>query len=379
MKKVAILFKETRGHDHRTGIVRGVMRFAMTSTPLRVHCVPRDSAAMQDPESWDADGIIAEVTSSDLADTLERLGKPIVDISGSREAPGRPQVVPDNVQVGRLAAEHFLGRGFRHLAYVGDSRRADAGHRGRGFAQVLRKHGLGFDFIDHAAVKEKVSHNLWEPAAEYVDWVKGLTRPLAIFAYNDLAALYVADACDAAGLFVPQEIVVLGVNNDESVCRMRLIPLSSIDVAFEKIGFEAAALLHRLMAGRSGRASPVRIPPVGVVTRQSSDIFAVDDPHLATALRFISDHLDQPTLVRDILRVVPLTRRELERRFQAGVRHTPLAEIHYRHVDRAKVLLSTTNLSVSLVAKAAGFGTTRQFMTVFKRHVGLTPSAYRKQ
>jgi LacI family transcriptional regulator len=191
--------------------------------------------------------------------------------------------------------------------------------------------------------------------------------------------LQVVEACRLAGLRVPDEVAVVGVDNDDLFCGLARPSLSSIIVPAERIGFEAAAVLERLLAGAKAPRNPRLIPPAGVVTRQSSDVLAGGDPDVTAAVRFIRDHGHRPISVEDVLRAVPVSRRSLERRFRALLGRGLGEEIRRAHLQRAKDLLAATALSVTEVAGQAGFAGVHYLSRVFRQETGLTPTAYRRQ
>jgi len=202
---------------------------------------------------------------------------------------------------------------------------------------------------------------------------------VALFACADVWGLQVVEACRLAALRVPEDVAVLGANNDDVLCELARPSLSSVMVPAEQIGFEAAALLKRLLAGAKPAKKPLLLPPPGLITRQSSEMLAIDDPEVAAALRFVRNHSHVPVRVKDVLRDVPVSRRALERRFHELLQRGLGEEIRRVHVERAKQLLATTERAMAEVADQAGFSSQQQLSRVFRRETGMTPGTYRRK
>jgi LacI family transcriptional regulator len=203
--------------------------------------------------------------------------------------------------------------------------------------------------------------------------------PLAVMALNDHVAIEVLEACETAQLRVPERVAVLGVDNDQLVTNLTSVPVSSVDSSRERIGYEAAALLDRLIDGQPKPREPILIPPAGVVTRTSTDILAVPDADVAIAIRYIWAHACEPISVNDVAAETSLSRRRMQDLFLRHVGHTISDEIRRRRVDHAKRLLAETQTKVGLIANQSGFGSAERMSKVFKQVVGLTPHAYRER
>jgi LacI family transcriptional regulator len=206
-----------------------------------------------------------------------------------------------------------------------------------------------------------------------------LPKPVGVMACRDDQGLRLLDACRRAGVLVPDQVAVLGVDNDDIQCHMATPPLTSIDLNPEHVGYEAAALLERLMDAKPPPAGPVLLPPRAVVMRQSTDVVAVDDPEIAAALQYIRRHACDGLRVAELLARLPLSPSVLERRFRALLGRSPKAEISRVQLERARQLLAETDLPLDAVAEKAGLRDARYLCDVFARKTGMTPGAYRKQ
>jgi LacI family transcriptional regulator len=297
----------------------------------------------------------------------------VVDCAYDLDGAPFAQVGFDARLIGRVAADHLAQLPGRTFASVGGETPAGRAVR-EAFAERLRERGLdataappGFN---DPYVEEPAS------AAAAVEWLRSLPKPVAVFASHDALAHRLADACASAGLRVPEEVAILGCLNDEFLCTNANPPLSSVSVPLPALGHEAACVLDALMAD-SPSPGRVELPPLGVVTRQSTDPAAVADPDLATALRFIREHRADRVGVDDIAAACGLSRSSLERRFRAALGRGPLAELLRERVEHAKHLLAETDLAVKEVARAAGFHDTRHLGVTFRQRVGSSPAKYR--
>jgi len=356
--------------EYGRGVLRGIASYLRERGPWSIFLEQRELGAAL-PEwirGWDGDGII---TRSDDA-RIARSGLPTVGLYDRAEDRLRlPMILNDNLAVGRMGARHLADRGFRHLAYYGVRRERWSELRLAGAGEVAR--AVKATFAVHA------SGGTWESAQERLKrWIASLPRPLGLVAANDLHGLRALDACRRAGLAVPEEVAVVGADDDAEVCELSDPPLSSVTFHPERVGFEAAALLDRMMLGRAAPAEPLLVPPLGVSARQSSDILAIDDAEVARALHYIRRHALEGITVEEVLAEVPLSRRVLEHRFRRRLGRTPKEEIQRLRFEKAKSLLATTDLPLARISERLGFHQPAYLSAAFRREAGVTPSAYRR-
>jgi len=376
--RVAVLVDTSTGWGRR--LVRGIGNYVRKQGTWYVWIMAGgQSPQVRLPTAWRGDGIIARVASHAYARHVTQAGVPVVNVSAIQlKGVDLPRVATDVRAVGRLAAEHFLDRGFRHFGYVGPRQRSYVESHYQGYVRALAEAGCqctpyspgpgaGVQAGWHARQKDLAR------------WLKQLPRPVGVLTWATELAQEVVDVCQQAKLLVPEQVAVLAADDDELLCEMSNPPLSGITLSSERIGYEAAALLERLMRGRRPPKAPILIRATGVVARQSTDTLAVDDPDLARAIAFIRDHAAEPIQVKDVLRAVPVSRRRLERRFRDVLRRTPAAEIRRVHLERAKRLLAETDMAVPDVAAASGFGSREYLACVFKSETGLSPNKYRRR
>lgn len=381
MQPIRIAIVMTHGYSYFRHILRGIRRYAESQPSWVFMTVAAEPRALKTLAEFRPAGLIAAVDTEALAKSLAHLRRIVVDISAvlHRSLPF-PRVGVDNREVGRLAAQHFLERGLRQFAFVGNPDWYYSSAREEAFCDCVGQvHGTVARFHD------RMEHTFdargqQRPFDRRVNrWLSALPKPIGIFTPNDLWGVRVTEVCRQNQLRVPEDVAVLGVDNDDLFCELARPTLSSVIVPSERIGYEAAALLDRLLSGEKPPQEPILLPPPGVVTRRSTEVLAIDDPDVVQAARFIRERGHLPLRVADVLKEVPLGRRSLERRFRQALGWGLWEEIRRVHVERAKRLLAETDLSVKAVAEQSGFTDFRHLAVVFRQELGLAPTAYRSQ
>jgi LacI family transcriptional regulator len=376
-RKRTILLALTSTHH---GFYRGAARYATEHDWHVVADMIYDAAI---PIGWKGDGILSFVGHwEDLAKYVLSAGVPVVEISSVRKDLGIPCVIEDNEAIGRLGAEHFLQRNFKNFVWAPFCDDAVNEERFRGFAASVR--ASGFDCVRLLPVNTRRNARL----SRHVNWtlrrrwviqtIRSLRYPLGIFCYNDCVAADIVDACIEAEIQIPDQVAVLGVDNDPVICDCVQVPLSSVQHDLEGMAYEAAALLDRLINGEPPPKIPRRISPKGVATRKSTEVLAVEDTRVGDALRYIQRNFSGGNLsVDDVVAYCGVPRRSLERAFQQELQRTILHEILRVRVNHAQKLLETTSLSVTDVAARSGFVNLNHFFRVFHARTAVTPRAFR--
>lgn len=326
--------------------------------------------------TWQGDGIIARVDSAASARTLARKRIPVVDVSADRKASAFPRVSVDNAAVARLAAEHLMAKGLRHFAYFGDARFHWAQQRGEAFARALAEQGLRAAIFP-ASRTGRMGIGAEGEILRMAQWLESLPRPLGVFACYDGRAQDVLEACHVRGWTVPDEVAVIGVDNDELLCDMCTPPLTSVQPNARRTGHEAAAMLAAMMLGERPAGLQQLVPPIRVVERQSTDSVFVSDARIAQAIRFIREHAGENIGVSDVLRAVPMSRTLLERKFKQALGHSPHYQILRQKIARAKHLLIEGDVAIGTVAEQAGFESASYLSAAFKRETGESPYGFR--
>lgn len=335
--------------------------------------------------TWNPHGMILHYNDEEIGfvSLVEKAGIPIVNISGHWAFNTPPKVHPDDRAVGQLAAEHLLECGLRNFCYIGHAECEYSRQRHAGFSEAIAAKGHSCHIYTMPALSGGRAVNPaghWQHQRFCVGEVaKSLPKPCGVLCANDVWAREVIWSCKRGGVVVPDEVAVVGVNNDELGCLTCAPPLSSVDVWPQEVGRQAAILLAKMMDGEPAPSAPILIQPKGVVARQSSDMTAVDDQQIANAIQFIRDNAAKPMRVGDVLSNVPVSRRALERGFARLLGRTPADEITRVHVEQAKRLLSETDLAMPGVAARSGFSSQALLSVVFKRQTGMRPTDYRRQ
>ncbi|NOY42588.1 MAG: substrate-binding domain-containing protein [Planctomycetes bacterium] len=328
-------------------------------------------------KSWDGDGILTRSGSAAIATAVKRMGVPAVELRSTRLGASFPFVGVDNKAVGAMVADHLLERGFRHFGVYALDTESFFVERRDSFLKQLRQHGLSCTEFRQAGSTEKPSQ--WErQQSRLMQWIEELPKPVGIMACTDQLGCWLLDACSRQGVRVPEELAVVGVENDETFTTMSTPPLSSVRLAGHQIGYEAASLLDRLFGGEQVPQHTL-IAPVGIETRQSSDVVAIENPLLSQAIQLIRDRACKGLRVSDILEVVPISRSSLERGCRTVVGRSPNEEINRVRIHHVCDLLRETDLSLEHIAHRSGFNTSQYMLQLFKRTMGVTPGTYRRQ
>ena len=327
---------------------------------------------------WRGDGVLAFIEDRRAADAMARSGICTVETDGQVLDGKLPLVGNDEEGAGRLAAEHLMERRFTHFAFSGYAREVWAERRYEGFRKALEKAGHECDARHYP--RSFTTLTMWENAQrELTAWLTKLPKPLAVMACSDRHAQNILEACQRAQFFVPDEVAVIGTDNEEALCRLSNPPLSSVANSPRTIGYEAARLLDHLMNGlaRAARPAPILIPPKGVVTRRSTDIMVVEDPIVGDALRYIRDHACESIDVNDVLDAISVSRSMFYRHFVRALGRSPHEHILHVRLDRVRELLVQTAFPLSRIAAMAGFEHCEYMVAAFKRETGMTPGRYR--
>ena len=375
LRQVALLIETSNAYAR--GLLQGVVSYTREHGPWSTFLAEQGRGDVPPGwlPGWKGDGVIARIENPAIATAVRKLRIPVVDVSAARLVPKLPWLETDDDAIARLAMQHFQERGLRHFAYCGDSRFNWSRWRGECFQKHLAATGstcTHFPSPKGPAMDGEVA------VEEIGAWLHQLPKPVGVLACYDFRGRQVLDACRRRGIPVPDSVAVVGVDNDELLCNLSTPPLSSIIPNTLRTGYEAAQLLDRMMDRLPVERRGYLIKPLGIAIRQSSDLLAIDDPNVVRAVRFIRDHACEGIRVKDLLRAIPQSRRILESRFQKYIGRTPHDEILRVQLERARSLLTGTDLTLADVAEKSGFAHTEYFSVVFKKLTGETPSQYRK-
>ncbi len=376
-RSVALIIETSNAYAR--GLLDGIIAYQREHELWSIYVAEQERGA-QPPDwlkSWRGDGIIARIETAPIASAVRRTKLPAVDVSAARLVREIPWVETNDQMIAQLAARHLVDRGFKTLAYCGEPQFNWSKWREESFIAFAQEAGCQH-FVFEGKSQHDKDYSWNRERTRLKAWVESLPKPLGVMACYDFKGQQLLDVCRELGVAVPEQVAVIGVDNDARLCRLCTPPLSSVIPDTHRTGYEAAQLLDSLMRGKPVPTEATLIPPIGIAERQSTDAYALDDPDIVTAMRFIREHACDGITVADVLRVVPLSRRKLEQRFLKLVRRTPYAEISRIRMERAGRLLRETSLPLAEIARRAGFTDPLYLSRAFKKHVGVSPRAYRK-
>jgi len=355
------------GYGYFREVLRGIGRYAGRRWQLTIQEPGPDTVIREMRTTWGITGAIGVFNNHKAEQGALDARVPCVNVSGWLADGQLPRVRPNDEAVGRLAAEHLMGRGYRHFAHM-EARAPDFRvRRQSGFVAALAEAG-------HASIALAPD---WERTPALV---KSLPRPIGVLAYDDRAGVHMISLCLQLGIDVPGEVAVVGVDNDSAICAVPAPQLTSVDPAADMVGFESARLLDQLMTQkRRRRVQTIVVPPRAVVARASTDMVHIADPELSRVARLIRERACLGVGVKGVVAGCGVSRRTLERRFLKHFGRTIRDEVHRVQFEHAGEMLLNTDRKMSDIAEACGFGDARNFMTRFRKKMGVPPGRFRKQ
>jgi LacI family transcriptional regulator len=376
-RRVAVLVE---ADDHwGASVLRGVADYAQRHGAWSLLVDPRDHDERPAlPYAWSGEGVIARFSSTRQIDQVRERGVPAVNVDTIFEqVAGIADVVSDEGERAALAYQHLRERGFERFAYFAPPCHRYSERLGQEFGALAN--AAGFALHEYQPPPRGGRRLSWDEQQRRVSqWLDSLPRPVAVLTVDAYRARRLVEICGVVGIRVPDEMAILAGDADDLICEIATPPLSSIVQASRRIGYEAAATLQRMMAGEPP-PPPIRVPPQGIIARQSTDVLAIEDPTVAQAVRFIQAAACQDIVVKDILAEVPVSRRSLEIQFRRYLGRSPAEEIRRVRLDRGCELLARSDMSVAEIATTCGFANGTRFGVAFRKRFGKTPLAYRKQ
>lgn len=365
-------------------LLSGISHYADLHYPCEFCMEPEFYRLSGSEQFWwtnivDAHGVIAHTWNPKVIEMILDSGLPAVICGIPEPKANACRILTNELAVGSMAAEYLLERGFQRFAFCGFDDMVWSRKRGEYFSRRVGQAGFEVYFYKQPRHKKhRLVHNERPVIAK---WLKSLPRPIAILACCDDRTHDVLDACKLADLEVPDEVAILGVDNDELVCRLSCPQISSLALGTERAGYEAAKVLEKLMTGGKITTSERTIEnrPLYIVTRESTDVLAVEDREVAAAVRFIREHVRETITVGDVAQAATLSRRTLEQRFRRVRGHSVFEEIKRVRLDQLAHMLVDTNLPIAQIAAGLQFPDTANLSRWFKRESGMNPSEYRKR
>lgn len=374
LPRVVLLLESSRGSGR--ALLRGIANYARHHGPWAFYWEPRGLAdVLPRLDVLAPQGFI--LRDCEHLDKILALEVPTIVVGHSkREVTGVVNVLTDSEATGRMAAEHLLGCGFQSFGFCGFEDLQWSMIRAESFQKHLASVGQEAHIFTSNSLASTTS---WEHERKImVEWLRSLPKPVGVMACNDDHAQKVIEACKMGGLHVPDEVGVIGADNDELVCELFGCPISSVVINFERAGFECARLLDEWMRGKTPSDSRVIAPASHVVARQSTDTLAVEDAKVARALRFVTEHAKENVSVLDVARAAGLSRRALEKRFRSALSRSILQEIRRIRVSLIARMLVETDLPISHIAEAQGYENVQHIARYFRQEKGMSPAAFRK-
>ncbi len=328
------------------------------------------------------DGLIGFLGRDDLASAAKALRVPLINLHGGRPFMKIPQVGVNDREIGIMAARHLMDCGYKSFAYVGIPGIDFSVQRLGGFSQELKNRGYSVSVFNPTAKYAKPPGRAFEKEGlrePLYRWVHGIQQPCGVFCVNDVWARNLSMVCRYAQINVPEQIGILGADDDDIHCLGAYPPISSIQQPFEQVGYEAARMLDQLMNKKPTGAMRMDLPPSGITVRQSTNVLLMEDHQIASSLRFMHEHALTSIEVDQAARHAGLSRRLFERRFKATVGRSPGQEIVRLKIEAAKERLRTTDQTLQQIAEEIGFTSGIYLSEIFKNKTGLSPGAYRRQ
>ncbi|MHB9070825.1 MAG: XylR family transcriptional regulator [Sedimentisphaerales bacterium] len=373
-QKVVLLIESSRVYGE--GLLAGIARYSRLHGPWAFYWETEDfRKILPRLKKWHSDGIILQEPES-MEKFVDLQVPAIIRQRTNNKIVGFSNIFCDNEAVGIMAAEHLLSCRFRQYAYCGIENAFWSCIRGESFRKKIAEAGFDVHFYTHPQLQ--LSYVREKEQAVMDTWLKSLPKPIGLLACNDDRGRQIIEACKTAGISIPEEIAIVGVDNDELVCEIYDPPLSSVALNIEKAGYEAAELLDKLMRGEKPADSTVIIIPTHVVARQSSNILTIKDKEVADTLKFIRQHCKKPIQVGEVAEAVAISRRLLQKRFQEILGYSVSEEIKRVRVAEVARMLVETSLTLSEIATVLEYSSAKHMSEFFRKQKGISPLAYRK-
>ncbi len=375
--KILVLVEASR--EFSRGILSGLALYSQIQGPWMFVTRPPfyvkdtvDSTVISWIDTLSIDGIILQARF--LSKRIRQSGLPLIALDTSTSLKGIPRILSNDQRIGQMAAEHLMECGFAHFAFCGFDHLAWSQLRCDGYRHAVEE--AGHPCYVYQQSQQDILKSWTHEYFAIIDWLEGLPKPIGLMACNDDRGRYILEACKVAGYAIPEEIAVVGADNDQLECVLTAPPLSSVSLNLEKAGYQTAEAMNRLLQGK--KTGDIMVDPTCVVHRQSTDIVAVGDTEVAAALRFIREHADEYIQVNDVIQALCVSRRTLYAKFRKILGRSVHNEIVRVRLARITSLLTDTTLSISRIAKLMNFSGSDKLYRFFVRETGKTPTEFRK-
>jgi LacI family transcriptional regulator len=381
MPKVVLLANFSEEYFKK--ILLGIARYSKENGPwvfCRMPFYYRDTIGIEGimkwANEWGANGMFAQLNNTDDRPGLAEAGFPVIVTDLKERFSHVPNITGAYFKTGEIGAKYFIDKGYSNFAYYGYKSFVWSRERGEGYSAYLKNKNFNVHVFES---ESDPNHEMWyyKPSA-LSKWLNELPKPVAIMACDDNCAQQITESCKISGIKVPEEVAVLGVDNDELMCTLSDPQLSSIELAAEQGGYEAAAMLDQLMKGHNKRQDIV-VQPLKIITRQSTDMYATADPQIAKALKIIHRDFHMNLQVNDIVRQIALSRRSFETKFRQTTRLSVYQYILKLRMEKFANMLIETNLPIGEIAYGLGMDDLKNVSRKFKQINGFSPGEYRKK
>ena len=370
--------------EYSKSLLRGITKYSKEHGPwvfCRMPTFYRESYGIDGilkwAKEWGANGIIGQLYNDPDIQKIIEAGIPLIAEDFKERFSNIPNITGAYNETGKIAAEYFLKKGFKNFAFYGFKNIVWSRERSDGFENRVNQSGYKVHYFEH---KKSRSRELWyyKPSSLSL-WLHSLPKPIALMACDDNQGQHITEACKHIGIRIPEEVAVLGVDNDETICNLSDPPLSSIELDSEKGGYEAAKLMDLLISNRKQEYHDIFVKPTNIITRQSTDIYATSDFYISSTLKYIHQNIDKNLKVENVLKQIPLSRRSLEKRFQNITGFPVYKYIYSLRIEKFAQKLLETNNSIFEIALETGFSDGKNVSRQFKQIKGCTPIEYRKR
>jgi LacI family transcriptional regulator len=360
-------------------VFEGFVEFAATQKHWEL--LPFSDLDVLDPQlvrSYHVHAILLNEPAAEQIDRAGALKLPVVNVSNSEARPRLPCVMTDNRAVGRMVADYFLGKGYRHFGFCGTESRASATQRLAGYREAATRIGAELQTCWHPSSDPR---SLYDPKVERVlfNWLENLPKPVGILAGTDRIASQLAGLCSRRGLNMPGDISVVGVGQDELIQKLARLQITSVVLGSRRIGFEAGRMLARLMRGGTPPAEPMLIPPVRIVEGRSTNSGAINDATIHRATDFMLANIARSFGIEEAATATGRSRRALERHFSATLGMSPHDHLKNLRLEKIRHLIATTDESLDSIARMVGLADGSHLSVFFKTMTGERPSAFVKR
>jgi LacI family transcriptional regulator len=382
---IKIILLTDFGEEYGTSLLKGITRYSQKYGPWVFCRMPgyyRETKGMDGivkwAKDWKANGILGQFYNDSNIEKLWNEGIAVVAQDFKERHANIPNITGDYFKTGRMGAEYFLRKGFENFAFYGFRNIVWSRERSQGFEKRVNEEGYSVHHFEHK--RKFKSRELWyyKPSA-LSKWLKALPKPIALMACDDNQGMHITEACRLTNIRIPEEVAVLGVDNDEMLCNLSDPPLSSVSLDTIKGGYEAARLMHTMIKSKNKEFYDIVVEPTQVITRNSTDIYAAKDEYVGMGLKFIHNNIEKNLKVTDVLEQVPLSRRSLEKRFLQVTGYPVYEYIFNLRIEKFTQKLLETDLSVFEIAVDLGLNDAKNIARQFRQIKGCTPSEYRKK